>query len=683
MREVAESFSEKQLGVESESNIEKKSEQESFQTLSPEEQVDLIYRVQSLVAKRRDLTRQYAPESLPVGDTEQVGALFGESEPAIEKSTEAPSRRQRIRARKLPGGGYIPTVLSREDREQSIETDPVQKSRLQTAEQRRTQKLAEVKKELADLGTRPGLSEAYAKEVSKLYIYAHMMQEADELQGELADIDAEIASYRRDSREGVTGDLTGRERELVALLEEEHAQVTKKLKALEVAKNIGPFLMRIREVSEYGSAYQRGQMIEIPSVKRIVDEGLQNMMNHQPFMLSGHLGSGKTAVARHIAKKWMLMNDPSLDPEKDYDTVEPEFFSGAEEASVYDLIGKLKLGTKQLNIEEIRQLVEEEVVMREQQGYAVDQEAILTRLLTIQAQGGNTETFFAYGPLGRAIKRNVPIIIDEINAIPPEILKRLNDLMTKRPGEKVRLQENGEEEFVVGNGFGMLSTLNEGTQYQGIKELSAEQINRWGQKREVDYPSVDESFDLILTPLLRKDRPRIVSHFPIEEYGRLVDLAMVVREVQKNFSGQTEGVRYMTRDATGRMDTGTLRKNVISTRDLMRKIIEFWRNGGFKEPLENIIARNVLGSMSKSTQDDQQFMAELFIRRGFFKGWNAKKFAEYGIHSLNDQNINTLLAQVDTDEYRVANADVDAVVESARERADHIKRAMLIGNENL
>ncbi len=637
-------------------------ELEPFSGRTEEEQAELIYRIQSLSAQKRDILRG--------------GFGMGVEVETEKKNNEVLPHRTAISVRRLPGGGYIPVRTTIEEGVES--SRDIERHRL--AEERQKTKLDDINGQLSRLGEIPGLTEEYTNETRKLYVFAKMRRRIEELEGQIVGIEAELADIRTRAREGTAGEAVGKERELMDLLEEEKNTVEQKLHEMKNTKTFGPYLERIREVSEYREAYKRGQMIEIASVKKTVDQGLSNLKNHQPFLLSGHLGSGKTAVAVHIAKKWMMMNNPDVDPEKEYDAIQPEFFSGSEEASVYDLIGKLKLATTKPDGLAVRKAVDEEVALQEEMGFKVDIERVFSRVM--DARGKNVETYFAYGPLGRAIKEGKPIIIDEINAIAPEILKRLNDLMTKRPGDKVRLQENGEETFVVTPGFAIIGTLNEGTQYQGIKELSAEQIARWGQKLEVDYPTVEESFDLILAPLMRDDRPRLVSDFPIEQYDRLVDLALVVREIQDNFSGKTPGALFMSKDTNMAAEEAMLRKHVISTRDLMRKIVEVWRNSGFKEQLEEIIARNILGSTAKDARDDQQFMTELFIRHGFFSDWDEKKFVSYGITSVSESNIKALRAQFGTDEYKQVTAAQNAVAEPARARAKEIKGAMLVGNIN-
>jgi hypothetical protein len=297
----------------------------------------------------------------------------------------------------------------------------------------------------------------------------------------------------------------------------------------------------------------------------------------------------------------------------------------------------------------------------------------------VMGKGNATETFFNYGPLGRAIKRGVPIIIDEINLIPPDVVGRINDILTKRVGQKIRLQENGEEEFEIQKGFAVLATCNLGTQYEGIKEVNAAFKSRWVAK-EVFYPEIEETFDLMLSALLRKDRVRLAPEFPAAAYDKLIDLAVVVREIQEIFSGRTEGMRWMALATNTSAEPTQLKKSVVSTRDLMRKIIEPWKRTGFKESLDAIIARNILAAEVFSA-DDQKFMTEIFIRRGFFSAYKAHDFEQAGIRGISQRELDALQVNIGKDEYQSANTYFDSLRSAAHNRAAMLRDSLLIGTQ--
>lgn len=105
---------------------------------------------------------------------------------------------------------------------------------------------------------------------------------------------------------------------------------------------------------------------------------------------------------------------------------------------------------------------------------------------------------FIKGPLYIAMEKGAPLVIEEVNAIPPEILKSLNDIIVNA--------KKGEEVPVVGDpkgtkvkakpGFGVIMTgnLNRNPKavdrYKGLFELSADFVNRI---RPIDYDYLPQS----------------------------------------------------------------------------------------------------------------------------------------------------------------------------------------------
>ncbi|HBR80695.1 TPA: hypothetical protein DEA21_03585, partial [Candidatus Uhrbacteria bacterium] len=523
---------------------------------------------------------------------------------------------------------------------------------------------------------------AYKKKVLLLHIGLKLAEEIKKLKNKQAEKQAEIDEIRASALKKKTGAVSGGDREKVKVLEEKLLEIQNKIDGAKGFEIVGE-VERVLQLRDYAGAFEQGRMIEIPSVKQVIDEGLENMRAHQPFLLVGHLGSGKTENAKHMARLFMIENGVGFDPATEtdldaiYDHLEPEMFSGADEASVYDLVGKLKLTAKDVPPAEVATRVAElSSALATARIRGVPKKDLVGLIV---GKGNVTETVFNYGPLGRAIKRGVPLIIDEINMIPPEVITRINDFLTKLVGQKVRLQENGEEEFIIKKGFAIIATCNLGAQYEGIKEVNAAFKSRW-IAREVFYPEIEETYDLMIAALLRKDRVRLPPDFPAEAFDQLIDLAVTVREVQEIFSGRTEGRRYMAMASGTVAEQTQLKKTVVSTRDLMRKIIQPWRHGGFKESLDAIIARNILASEVFSS-DDQKFLTEIFIRRGFFGGWTEKDLKKVGISGISQKELDTLQVQIATDEYRSADGYFDGLRDFAHTRSALVRDTLLLGTK--
>lgn len=653
-------------------NREKRPSQEEenrFSDRPPEEQADLIYQIQTLVARRRDLARTLRQDGKEE-ESEKPEAEVSDPDIAGILEDEISGKVERI------GGRYIPTHTS-------VEAEVKNTKELSRPDAEAA--LADVMRKLGDIGEIPGIREAYGKEVTKLYFYGKLSRKRERLLGTQSRIDAAIGSIRKRSRDSHAGAPVGSDAATLDRLEAKKGELEKELEMFQGQdESVGPFLDRVATLKEYADSFQKDRILELPSVKDVVNLGLEALRNRLPFTLAGHLGSGKTEVARHIAKLYMLENgmvNPGESFDAAYDRLQPEFFSGSEEASVYDLVGKLKIkreSEKNWASQDTVALVQKYAGDMRAKGVNLDTDRILERVLVSVVQGGDVETVFNYGPLGRALRDGRPIIIDEINMIPPQVLGRINDIAIKAVGKPIILQENGDETFRIEPGFGIISTFNVGRQYHGTQEWNIAQASRWSGPK-VDYPTMEETYDLILIALLRKDRLRFPPNFPAAEFPKLARLALATREIQELFSGQTEGQRYMALKQGMRAEKSQLEKTVISTRDLMRKIILPWRESDFSKPLDEIVADNILATAGTHSEDDQKFLTELLIRTaGLFEGWTAAKFRKHHIESVSDDELRTLHGVIDTPEYAKNNPHQD-ILKQLDKRIDKMKSSLLLG----
>lgn len=509
-------------------------------------------------------------------------------------------------------------------------------------------------------------------------------EQKDQITSQLADGQRELAEMvaRKTAGEQIDRDLANAKAELDVLVKDKKEnEVMKGGEGSEIVN----MAMRLNLMRQYSSEFTTGRIVETPSVKRIIEQGLNCARKNQPFLLAGHLGSGKTEYAKHIAKLFMLESGVGYDTEKEidptaiYDKLNVEIFSGADEASVYDLIGKLKLvGRSSDDPAEVAKRVSQLEDEFDKAGIKKVPREEMAKI--ILGKGNITETIFNYGPLGRALRDGRPIVIDEINLIPQDILGRLNDILLRRVGDKVSLQENGSEMLEIKPGFAVFATCNLGAQYAGIKDVNAAFAGRW-ISREVDYPPIDELYDLILTSLIREDRPRLPPNFPSAEFDKLAKLAVTVNEIQDLFSGKSEGQRFMAMATGASAERSQLKNTTISTRDLMRKILYTWARGNFEESLENIIATNVLASsvLADPSKEDQKYMTEIFIRRGFFQDWDEIKFREAGVQGVANREIKALQAAMLTDQFKTSDKKYADLLETAEESITSLKSSLLLG----
>ena len=107
----------------------------------------------------------------------------------------------------------------------------------------------------------------------------------------------------------------------------------------------------------------------------------------------------------------------------------------------------------------------------------------------IGLKSGNT--VFGEGILIKCLREGRPLILDEVNLPDQQIIMRLQDIMLKRPGQKITLQENEGEEITVKPGFCILATANEASgRYANRERLDPAFRDRFDVVT-VQYPDID------------------------------------------------------------------------------------------------------------------------------------------------------------------------------------------------
>lgn len=263
-------------------------------------------------------------------------------------------------------------------------------------------------------------------------------------------------------------------------------------------------------------------------MQTIIDETLPAMMRGEPTLFIGETGGAKTALAEYMARR--------------YCGVEPEFISAYGDVNSYQLIGKQEL--------------------REKNGASISE--------------------FVPGPIIRAMEQGKPLILDEINAMPPELLKRLNKIMQLRPGDKFTVQEDSGRIVEVHPGFCIIATANEKSKrYKGVDDLSVEFQNRFGANiNRVRYPDHDKSYGeyprenaqlaMAAVATERGELPPEIDERDFEDFVRAARLS------QQVFSG-TNGEGYNQFIDTDKLvdDRTGLEETVLAPRtmvDILRKV---------------------------------------------------------------------------------------------------------------
>ncbi len=294
-----------------------------------------------------------------------------------------------------------------------------------------------------------------------------------------------------------------------------------------------------------------------------------------PF-LNGETGSGKSSVAKYFVEEVL--------------GTEPERIAGAKGIDETKIFGKIDL--------------------------------------TSDEKG--PQALFVRGPLYRAMEKGVPLIIEEVNAIPPEILKSLNDIIINA--------KKGEEVAVIGDpkgskvkakdGFGVIMTgnLNRNPKaidrYKGLFELSADFVNRI---RPIDYDYLPQSTEgnyvegagrenelyTLMIAMVMNDKGDVNA--PDGAFDDLWRLAKFTRKIQEVYSGQRDGKLFSGQAGLNVPVTAT--SSVISMRDV-KQVIESWKRDNFEREFDYYIYKELIAPLTNAM--DIKFFVQQLQAEGFF-----------------------------------------------------------------
>src|SRR3989338_8643126 len=242
--------------------------------------------------------------------------------------------------------------------------------------------------------------------------------------------------------------------------------------------------LRLKELEGYKKELKHGRIVETPYVQNKAEDIVAHLQANRPVLVYGHFGSGKTELAMHVARKY-LKKDALV-------------ISGAKHMSLAELYGHQVLSLDKIDTAELDTFTKE---VEAKYNAWVDEhkdaneaeknrahDRILQTYLT-QLKTGTISKYFL-GPIYRAAKEKRPIIIDEVNAIPHELLISLNFFLTRKPGDKMNVQQDsGEVVEVPEEGINVIMTgnLNQGQeQYVGRQDMDTAFLSPL-YKLEYDY----------------------------------------------------------------------------------------------------------------------------------------------------------------------------------------------------
>ena len=251
---------------------------------------------------------------------------------------------------------------------------------------------------------------------------------------------------------------------------------------------------------------------DIGRLKKILTELNQGRI----VFLSGDTGSGKTELALLVAQLYLdskgIKNRKAIliwwSRETDLSDFTLEKVISSENMmskSSDDLIrgerNATTLKEKVLDTIIDKSAIKNEIMSEITQGEKTDEEKEQLKQEIEQLDLDKYHIFTKYHAKGliKAMHDGVPLIIDEMNAIRPEVLIGLNHYFTRKVGEKITLP-NGLGSFEIKEGFCILATGNDKEantkkeMYEGRYKIDESLINRMSVIEKWYMHQIDEQF---------------------------------------------------------------------------------------------------------------------------------------------------------------------------------------------
>jgi MoxR-like ATPase len=387
-------------------------------------------------------------------------------------------------------------------------------------------------------------------------------------------------------------------------------------------------VLNLQRLKEYKKQLRGGKIVETPYVKKNMEDISEAIKNGNPVMITGDLGSGKTELARHTAIKSTGKS--------------PLIISGSKHTTQSEFYGHQILTTANIDENEykgfISQVESDFADWKKNNPEKTEHEQSLYHDTVLQTNlyklKGGTISKYYMGPIYQAMKNGQVVILDEFNAIPHELLIGLNDILTRKPGNEINIQQDSGEKITIQPGFCVIATGNIGNKYVGRQDIDPAFHSRFSTKINYDYlpnskeGSIDEEagkhnelFQVLLTRLC-DEKGNIVC--PPDAIRNLWRLSQAARAIQDNFSGKPlESTYFMQQAGTAPIEY-RLRKSVLSIRDLDNIIID-WTNQMYLKKVDHYIWDKFVKGSNQNSPDDARYLYQLFQGKfGFFdkdEGW--------------------------------------------------------------
>lgn len=369
--------------------------------------------------------------------------------------------------------------------------------------------------------------------------------------------------------------LTRRERTNLEAIEDHRMEARERQAATITSSEVVDEVAKRRAIKDVRDLHKG--LLLTDQMEGYIDYVLPSLVSGNPVLLIGDTGGAKTAFAKFISREYLGK--------------EPEFISGNSEVNGYQLAGKSKLRpADKYNDDELDDMMKQ--IGKETDTILGPQNQELIRKQAIDRLKARTGTVsdFDFAPMTRAMEQGVPLIIDEINAIPADFLKRLNEVALLRPGQPYTPQEDSGKSIMIQPGFCIIATANEKSKrYKGVEDLSVELANRFGANRlRIEYPDA-----LVPDGRVPKDNLRLALAFLRDRSGNIdpsIDLQKVgsfvraAHVTQKLFTGSD-----IPTDLDPAVVARGVKDAVIAPRNITDILAKIKEGKGFDEVLINFV----------------------------------------------------------------------------------------------
>jgi len=394
------------------------------------------------------------------------------------------------------------------------------------------------------------------------------------------------------------------------------------------------FGLHLKEMKEMKRQLSEGRIVETPYVKRQAEDVTAHVRSGKPVLLYGHLGTGKSELAMHVAKNYLGK--------------EALVVSGSKHTSLAELYGHQVLAVDKLKQEEregfIRSVEAKYEEWRNENPTADEGEKGRAHDRIKQAysmvRGGGTISDFYLGPVYQAMEEGRLVIIDEVNAIPHEVLISLNHILTRKVGDTVGVQQDSGKKVAIQEGFGviMTSNLNQGdSRYVDRQDLDPAFLSRL-YKLEHDYVPQrtegalrdeagpeNELYQILLARMMDKNGNIEAPEGTLKDLWRLAQAARVSQDV---FAGKQVKDAFYFKQGGARATQYMLKESVLSLRG-MDAIISQWQKEGYRRELDYYLYKEFVGQ--STTPADKAYLYQLFKDQyGFFQSEGWEPSPDYG-----------------------------------------------------